>query len=134
MRKRNSQPTVQPPCDLDLVEKQLTEWRRTHKPPCPLPEEVWIRAAELAARLGVNRVARTLRLEPAALKRRVNSPTPTSPPAATFIELLSPVTNNIGECALEVESARGARLRVLMKNVAPTGLATIIRDFVGGAV
>jgi hypothetical protein len=51
-------------------------------------------------------------------------------PAATFVELL-PFGNHIGECTLEVESAGGARLRLLMKHVAPGGLATIIRDFVG---
>jgi hypothetical protein len=51
-----------------------------------------------------------------------------APVGATFVELLAPAISNIAECALEVESHLGTRLRVLMKNVPPAGLACLIRD------
>ena len=128
MRNRTHQELPGDCSSLDRVERQLTVWRRTHKPPCPLPEDIWGKATELAARLGVGKVARALRLDSAALKRRMEAHAPS--PAATFVELL-PFADHIGECTVEVESASGARLRLLMKHVAPGGLATIIRDFVG---
>lgn len=126
--QRNTIPTV------DATEElrgQLAAWRKSHKAPTPIPEELWAQAARLAAQHGICKTARVLHLDYAALKRRVNLPTPTPASGATFIELLAPVAGNITECALEVETTRGARLRVVMKNIAPAGLASIIRDFAG---
>ena len=129
MRKRNDYPAgpSREAICLEQVEKHLAEWRRTHKAPCPLPDEVWCQAAELAAKLGVNTVAKALRLSPTDLRRRTNATIPQSP-MPTFVELLAPSGDNIGECTLEIESTRCGRLNVSMKNVAPSGLATLIRD------
>jgi hypothetical protein len=38
-------------------------------------------------------------------------------------------SDTIAECSVEVQSKSGGRLRVEMRNLAPSGLATIIRDF-----
>ena len=125
--------------DKGLVEKGgleearvlLEEWRVHHKAPTPIPQELWCKAVDLAGQYGVGQTARTLRLDYAALKRRVSERTiPLREAPAEFIELLSPVSAGIAECALEVEAAQGARMRIVMKNVAPKGLATILRDFV----
>ena len=114
--------------ELEQVRLELVEWRRHHRPPTPIPMELWAKAAELAGRHGLGPTARRLGLDYAALKRRSVASTA----AATFVELLPPVTpsGTIEECALEVESGRGARMRVVMKNVLTQGLASIIRDFV----
>jgi hypothetical protein len=119
---------------LEQLAGQLSEWRRTHRPPSRIPDAIWAQAAELAAIDGVYTVARALGLNNTALKRRLND-TPATVRAPTFVELVGPMVGSvagcIGECALEVESSRGARMRVVMKNVQPSGLASIIREFVG---
>lgn len=116
--------------ELERLRRELVEWRQRHKAPTAIPAQLWTMAVELAKRNGVGPTARTLRLDYGSLKRRMNSgaagPTPTE-----FIELLSPAPARIAECAMEVESCRGSRMRVVMKDVTPLGLASIIRDFAG---
>lgn len=133
MRYPRGQRNTLPPVDAtDELRADLAAWRETHTAPTPIPEALWTRAATLAAQHGICKTARALRLDYAALKRRTNLPTPAPASAATFIELLAPVASGyIAECALEVESNRGVRLRVVMKNVAPLGLASIIRELAG---
>jgi hypothetical protein len=109
---------------------RLAEWRKTHRAPSRIPKEFWVEAAGLAARYGVAPTARALRLDYAALKKRTQLlAAPKSTP--TFLEWLSPTLDSIGDCALEVESPRGARLRIQVKSLSPAGLAAIIRDFAG---
>ena len=123
----------QQPTSLKDLELRLADWRKTHKPPTPIPVELWQGAADVAARHGVGPVARALRLDYAALKKRVApaaEPRSIDGPVATFMEWLAPTAGPIGECALEVETSHGARLRVHLKSVAVDGLATIIREFV----
>ena len=117
--------------ELERIRLQLVEWRRHHNAPTPIPSALWSGAVKLAKRYGIGQTARVLRLDYASLKRRMTTSVmaPTAP--AEFIELLAPVSGGIAECALEIESSRGARMRVLMKNVSPAGLASIIRDFAG---
>jgi hypothetical protein len=129
---RGQRTTANSPVDAtEALRADLSEWRKRHKAPTPIPEALWARAATLAAQHGICKTARALHLDYASLKRKTNLSAPPSPPATTFIELLSPVTGQIAECALEIESSRGGRMRVVMKNLAPGGLASIIRDFVG---
>lgn len=117
--------------ELARLEGDVAEWRRTHGAPSPIPESVWDRAAALCAQHGVGTVARALRLNHTHLKRRVKRPAPVEQ-TATFIELLpASFSGGIGECALEVESTRGARMRVVMKNLPAGCLADILREFVG---
>ncbi len=117
----------------DELREQLYKWRKSHRPPTPLPQELWDRAAELATELGLWKTARALRLDYAALKRRIDTRISKRPlsPVPQFVELFAPLSGQIAECILDVESVRGARLRVEMKNVAASGLASIIREFAG---
>lgn len=116
--------------DLEQLGRELAEWRRTHHAPARIPESVWARAAALAARHGVSAVASALRLNYTQLKQRMAA-VPAARPSATFIELLPSAVASIGECAVEVESHRGARMRVMMKDVPPVWLAGVLRDFAG---
>ena len=115
--------------ELEGVRLRLVEWRKQHETPARIPAELWTKAVELAGRYGLAQTARTLRLDYSSLKRRMAANVATLP--AQFVELLAPVSGSIAECELEVESPRGARMRVVLKNVAPLGLASIIRDFAG---
>ena len=86
-------------------------------------------AVRLAQRYNVHRVARTFGLDYSALKRRM--PVVSPKPVATFVELIAPSLGNIAECSLEVDSAKGAKLRIQMKGVPPAGLAAVIRGITG---
>jgi hypothetical protein len=132
MRHRNGtyQPGTAASRDIEELSRQLAEWRQTHKSPTRIPEELWAKAAALAGVHGICPMSRALRLDYASLRKRVQT-TPHQGQAATFMEFLAPMSGNIAECALEVESNRGARLRVELKNLPPAGLASILRDFAG---
>jgi len=106
---------------------RLAEWRRNRVGRARIPDELWAEAVDLAAHQGIFKTARALRLDYASLKKRVNPAI--SSAQATFVEVFSPLSGAIPECALDVESSRGAKLHVEMKNVPPLGLAAILRDF-----
>jgi hypothetical protein len=117
---------------LERVGCKLEEWRRTHRAPSPIPQELWSQAVELAAVHGVYRTARALRLDYGALKRKVEARYGEVAPrdaAPTFVEVLSPLSGDVAECAFEVQAAGGGTLRVAMKNVSSAVLSSIIREF-----
>ena len=119
--------------DLDQATAELgqalAEWRAAHRAPARIPVELWARAADLAAQQGVCKTARALGLGYKSLKKRMV--TAVEPLNASFVEWLSPVSANIRECALIIESSRGAKMRLEMRDVPPAGVAAIVRDFVG---
>jgi hypothetical protein len=104
----------------------LVEWRKAHKAPTPLPEVIWSRAADLAARYGVHKTARTLGLNYIALRKHVGAE-PARPSVRGFVELLPAVPGTIPECIIELE-AGAARLRVQMNNLSATSVASILRE------
>jgi len=81
--------------------------------------------------MGVTPVAAALRLDHAKLKRLVHSRPGCQQPVAvpTFVELLP--LPPLGECAIEVEAINGARMHIHLQNATPSGLAGLIREFVG---
>jgi hypothetical protein len=129
MRDKNGQETVPIPQTREELSLRLAEWRKTRRGRGRIPESLWAKAAELALEHGVYKTAKALGLDYPSLKKRVKPPATTT--AATFVELISPLSGTIAECTVEVESTRGAKMRVEMRNVAPLGLAAIIRDFAG---
>ena len=118
------------PEDMQELHQRLEEWRATHRPRSPLPDELWSMAVELAQRHNIHRVARTFGLDYGALKRRMPGSIPQA--TATFVELIAPSSGSIAECSLEVDSANGAKkVRIQMKGVPPAGLAAVIRGITG---
>src|ERR1035441_1764846 len=59
------------PEDMQELDRRLEEWRGTHRPRSPLPDELWAMAVGLAQRHNIHRVARTFGLDYGALKRRM---------------------------------------------------------------
>lgn len=122
------------------LSQQLADWRAAHKPPSPIPSDIWTRAAELAAQQGICKVSRALRLDYSRLKRLVGPASsmkgkrgrprrrPEPEGAAAFVEWLSPLAGAISECAIEMETANKTKLRIECKNVAPLALSAIIKD------
>jgi hypothetical protein len=74
-----------------------------------LPEPLWQAAATLAHSLGVNPVARGLRLNYAALKRRVPAAA-TVPPPPAFVELAWPSASPTGPVRLVWEHPLGGKM------------------------
>ena len=120
---------------LEQTKLELTQWRAENAAPTPLPRDIWDKAVQLARRHGVGQVARALRLDHGALKRRaeaegrgpMGSPSAAAPP--TFIELLPLAPSAvIGRCDLQVESRRGDELRLTLNDIGPSALATLIRE------
>ena len=118
------------PEEMQELHRRLEEWRATHRPRSPLPDEIWTMAVDLAQQYNIHRVARTFRLDYGALKRRMPGSAPE--PTATFVELIAPASGSITECSLEVDSTNGAKkVRLQMKGVPPAGLAAVIRGITG---
>jgi hypothetical protein len=61
--------------DIELARQRLEEWRKNKKHREPIPEELWQLAVELSSRFGISQVARELRLNFMALKKRVTDKT-----------------------------------------------------------
>lgn len=121
--------------ELEQLRRRFEEFRNMHSGHSRLPEPLWTAAAELARRHGVNPTARALRLDYTALKRRTEEGVQhktkrrvAAPP--TFMEFVAPGAKPVTNCTVEVESARGGKLRLDLKAVATTELVNLIRAFV----
>ena len=114
------------PDDLLHLSEQFEVWRSAHPPRSRLTEAMWVAAAELAHRYGVNTTAKTLRLDATRLKRRLPEGNPAQPAAARFLELLASAPTVAAECVVEVESS-GGRMRVALKGVAAPDWAGLLR-------
>ena len=130
--------------DVEELRKRFEEFRGRHQRRTRLPEELWRAAAELAERRGINLVCRCLRLDTNSLKKWMGKGaseampkrgrrkrTAKVPPAATFVELLAPASGAGASCIVEVESERGAKLRLEWKGVATSEIAQLIHSFAG---
>jgi len=102
---------------LQKLALRFQEWRKGHAPRSRLPEPLWAAAVRLARQQGLFRTARTLRLDYASLKKRVQHPAAetATAPAAAFVELLAPAGSLGADSLIELESARGGRMRIQMK-------------------
>lgn len=121
---------------LDLVER-ITEWRDARPPNCKgrIPAEIWSEAVELAHSEGIAPISKALCLDYASLKKRMgllsSRPAVRASAGGTFVEMLNPFADQLGECILEVRSPRGSQLRIQISCATSTGLAALIRDFTG---
>ena len=131
--------------DVEHLRRRFEEFRSTHAVRSRLPEELWGAAAKLARRDGIEATAQALdvdrpslqkwtdRFEPRAeakpgKPRRQRQPR-SEPAAPAFMELLAGTTG-AGSCLVEVESPRGAKLRLELKAIPTSDLAELIRTFV----
>jgi hypothetical protein len=129
--------------DVEQVRRQWTEWRSTHAVRSRLPEELWSAAVELARRDGIDATARALDVDKPSLRKwagRLN-PTPSQPvrrksqpkqkanDLPAFVELLASGSGTARSCLVEVESPRGAKLRLELKGIQTSELAELIRAF-----
>jgi hypothetical protein len=119
------------PGDLARARDRLAAWRRTKEPRSRIPESLWELAVKLANKYGLNRTARTLKLDYYSLKKRVDAAAVGrgDEDGVAFLELpatLAPVP----ECVIQFEDSRGT-LKVHLKGYSATDIATVGRSLRG---
>ena len=133
------------PARLENLRQQFERWRRTRKVRSRIPEPLWAAAVKSAAKYGIHRTAKALRLDYYSLKKRAEqkaaaagteqepaataSKLPATAAGATFLELPAAAWPGCGECTLELEDADGAKLRVHLKGFESPDLAALSRSF-----
>ena len=121
--------------NLEQVDGRFKRWRSTRTRGTPIPEALWASAVDLARAQGLNRTARGLRLDYYDLKKRLecaNGPAFAQPTQPTFVELVTPRAIGGGERLVELENARGAKMRIQLKGGDLAGsLASLSSTFWG---
>ncbi len=132
--------------DVQELGRRFEEFRSAHAVRSRLPEELWAAAAKLARRDGIEATARVLEVDRPSLQKwtdrfepgaQVKARKPqrqrqagrTESAAPVFVELLAQATGTTTSCLVEVESQRGAKLRLELKAIQTSALAELIRAF-----
>jgi hypothetical protein len=129
--------------DVERVRRRWAEWRSTHAVRSRLPEELWAAAVQLLQRDGIDVTARALGVDkpslrkwagrlhpaPAQASRRRSQPKQRANAFPAFVELLAPGSGAAASCLVEVESPRGAKLRLEWKGIQARELVELIRAF-----
>lgn len=128
--------------DVEQVGRRWAEWRSTHAVRSRLPEELWAAAVELVQRDGIDATARALDVDKPSLRKWADRLQPQRQPGArksppkqkanalpAFVELLASGPSTGTTCLVEVESPRGAKLRLELKGIQASELAGLIRAF-----
>jgi len=124
------------PVKLARGRERFEKWRGKQKSRRRLPEHLWVLAAQLAREYGLNKTARTLRLDYNGLKKRIelavsdeaSKPTATPP----FLELLPTGPHASVECTIECEDGQGAKIRIHLQGRELPDLATLSRSLWNG--
>ena len=123
---------------LTKLERRFSDWRAKRKVGDRIPTSLWNAATKVARKVGINRVAMTLRLDYYSLKKRVDA---TQVPAARdrqgavpFVEipassLSDSMSTASNECIIEFEKASGDKMRIQFRGSVPDDLASLGRNF-----
>ena len=100
--------------ELNAAKVKFCDWRRLKKYPSePIPEELWQIAEDLSQKHTINKVAKTLRLGYADLKKRVQKDlVPSTTHHIPFIELSNQHSFTQSECIIEMEDRSGAKMKM----------------------
>ena len=126
MNRKSKLPIPEP---ITQLQRQLDQFRSSQSQRTKLPESLWQAAVELARQHGVYAVAHPLRLDYMGLKKRLGEPPShrRKAPRAAFVELITPPPATLEECVIEVESSRGAKMRLQWKATAPPDWTALLR-------
>jgi len=107
------------PAKLARGRERFERWRSKQKTRTRLPEPLWSAAVKLAQEYGVNRTARTLRLDYNGLKKRMASAVSDARVEAVvkpaFLQLLPSELTAVAECAIECQNSNGTTIRIHIK-------------------
>ena len=126
-----SRPTRAVQIRMATVKRRFELWRRTREGRGRIPEALWDAAVSAVSVHGVHKTARTLRLNYASLNQRVErshrSARRTHEPPPRFVEMAPMPIGSASECVVEVEDARGTKLRIHLKGASTTDLPSLAR-------
>ena len=115
------------PRELARARDRSARWRRTKKPRSRIPQRLWELAVKLAAKHGLHRTARTLKLDYYSLKKRAEAAEGRQKGnGPAFIEL-PPALAAVQECVIELEEGT-LSLRVSLKGYSAAEIATVGRS------
>jgi hypothetical protein len=124
---------------LGPLKRQFEQWRAARKGGERIPPSLWAGAIEAVQEHGAYRVAAELRLDYAVLKRRAGLSTktgkvPTPALMPRFVELFaaggSPSSAPAQpQCVVELDSARGTKMRVELNGDALASLSVLCSAF-----
>jgi hypothetical protein len=124
--------------ELEQLPRRFEEFRSVRTSRGRLPAGLWKEAAEAARRFGLNPTAQALRLDYNRLRKHMVAapaglvkPKKQVDPTEAFVELIGAVPQVTTDCRIEVESDRGAKLRLELKGLATNELVSLIRGFTG---
>ena len=124
------------PARLARGRERFEKWRSKQKTRSRLPEPLWAAAVKLAQEYGVNRTARTLRLDYNGLKKRLESTVSDAGVEAggkpAFLQLLGSELTAVAECAIECQNANGTTIRIHLKGPQLPDLAELIGNLWNG--
>lgn len=106
---------------LQVLGERLREFRETHAPRARLPEELWSAATTLARNEGLYRTARTLHLDYANLRRRVE----------TSSNREAPSDNKTSSKRRNSAKRRGSAVGRSDKITAPTAFVEMLGETIG---
>jgi hypothetical protein len=112
----NKRPTVTVPPEIEEAQLQFENWRCERKRGQRIPKDLWGTAVGLAKQHGVWPTARALNLDHNRLKRRVGDGDD-EVKSGGFVELIAQGAM-LCTCIVEMEDARGARMRIELKGAA----------------
>jgi hypothetical protein len=122
------------PVEIERARLRFERWRKNRKKVTRIPDPLWDAAVEAARLYGVNPTALALGLDYNHLKERLRSGRRRTrrekAKSPAFMELIvPPETRHFPECTVEVENARGAKMKIVLQNVAMHDLAGWIERF-----
>ena len=117
------------PAEMEELRQHFESWRNTHAHRSRIPETLWTSAVKLARQHGLYRTAKALRLDYTKLKALVsgNSAAKRKEVAPAFVELLT--ADQLPECVVELENARGKKMRIHLRGVGAPDVALLSRIF-----
>jgi hypothetical protein len=120
---------------LEQIAQQFKRWRETRVRGEHIPAVLWAAAVSMARQHGLHRVACVLRVDQEGLQRRLEHASGAAPADkidTRFVELLVAPASALAsrcECSVELENARGAKLRVELNGNGLAGLAGLCNAF-----
>jgi hypothetical protein len=120
---------------LSQLKRRFDQWRASRKVGARIPSELWAGAVAAVAVHGAYRVAAELHLDYAVLKRRAaqaGGQAQAMELTPRFVELFAaagPATTWRPECVVELDNARGAKMRVQLSGDGLAGLSALCSAF-----
>jgi hypothetical protein len=123
---------------LSQLKRQFAQWRAGRKVGERIPAGLWAGAVAAAVEHGAYRVAAELHLDYAVLKRRTalaEGKASATEMAPRFVELRAPSGPMASagalqpECVVELDNARGAKMRVVLSGNGLCGLSALCSAF-----